>query len=286
MDIFHQAQEWVDIGHSQLAYWQVGEGPDLVLVHGWPLHSATYRHLLPILSQHYRCHLFDLPGAGQTRTGRDAPFGLRAHGDSLLKGIRAKGIANYALLGHDSGAAIMQFAASQDAANVRAMIMGNTETPGYHSQMMKMLMLLARLPKGPNLFFRALGLKSLRRSSLGLGGCFSDPAYGEGEFLQWFIEPILNSAETRGWQVQLLKHFSEADIRALIDIQKHNEVPVQLLWGAQDRYFLLEDARKMQQRFQGPSEMQVLPEGKLFLHEDHADWFARHALAFLGQYVA
>ena len=83
--------DFVDIGHSQLAYWQYGQGPDLVLVHGWPLHSATYRYLLPHLSRHYRCHLFDLPGTGQTRTGASAPFGIHAHGESLMKAIRAKG---------------------------------------------------------------------------------------------------------------------------------------------------------------------------------------------------
>jgi haloalkane dehalogenase len=283
---FGLPHEYVDIDHSQLAYWQVGQGPNLILVHGWPLHSATYRHLLPFLSKHYCCHLFDLPGAGQSRTGETAPFGIRSHGESLLKGIRAKGICDYALLGHDSGAAIMQFTAANAPENVKAMIMGNTETPGYHSTMMKMLMLLARLPKGPDLFFRALGFKVLRRSSLGLGGCFTDATYGEGEFFRLFIEPILSSAEMRRRQAQLLKHFSEADIRALIQIQQNNTVPVQLLWGAQDRYFLLNDAKKMQKRFKGPSEIQVLPQGKLFLHEDHARWFIDHALPFLKQYHA
>lgn len=278
--------DFVDIGHSQLAYWQYGNGPDLVLVHGWPLHSATFRHLLPYLSQHFRCHLFDLPGAGQTRTGTSATFGIRAHGESLLNAIRAKGIQHYGLLGHDSGAAIMQFTAAQDHNNVMAMVMGNTETPGYHSAMMKLLMGLAKVPKGADLFFRALRFKSLRRSSLGLGVCFTDPGFGDGEFFDLFIKPLIESSEVRQQQVKLLQHFSEADIRALIDIQKTIHMPVQLLWGEKDRYFLLEDARKMQRRFKGVSEIQVLPEGKLFLHEDHADWFSEHALRFLGTHVS
>jgi haloalkane dehalogenase len=278
--------DFVNIGHSQLAYWQFGQGPDLVLVHGWPLHSATYRYLLPHLSQHFRCHLFDLPGAGHTITGESAPFGVRAHGESLLKAIRAKGIRNYALLGHDSGAAIMQFAASQDLENVTAMVMGNTEIPGFHSFMMKLLLGLGKVPKGADLFFRSLQFKFLRQSSLGLGACFTDPDFGDGEFFDLFIKPLIESAEVRQQQVKLLQHFSEADIRALIDIQKATHVPVQLLWGAKDRYFLLDDARKMQKRFKGASEIQVLPEGKLFLHEDHADWFAEHALRFLGTHVS
>lgn len=282
---FTSPHEYVDIGHSQLAYWCAGEGPDLVLVHGWPLHSATYRHLLPSLTRHYRCHLFDLPGSGMTRTQADAPFGIRAHGASLFKGIQAKGLEKYSLLGHDSGAAIMQFAAAEDSANVRCLIMGNTETPGYHSALMKLLMVIARIPRGPQLFFRMLQVRAFRQSRLALGGCFSNPVSAEGSFHQWFIEPLISKPAVREQQAKLLANFSADDIAALIDIQCRNTLPVQLLWGAQDRYFLLEDARRMQQRFKGPSEIRVNDHGKLFVHEDHAEWFATQALDFLARYA-
>lgn len=283
MNLLETPHDYVDIGHSQLAYWQFGHGPDLVLVHGWPLHAATYRNLLPLLSRHFRCHVFDLPGAGQTQTGDSAPYGLRAHGESLLAAIKARGIKNYALLGHDSGAAIMQFTAAQDQGNVTALVMGNTETPGYYSLLMKLLMLLAKTPKGPELFFNALRIRTLRQSPMALGGCFTDRAYGEGEFFQLFIEPILQSKAIRLRQAQLLKHFSEADIRDLITIQQRTTLPILLLWGAQDRYFLLKHAKRMQGRFQGVSELCVLPEGKLFPHEDHAAWFAEQTQRFLTQ---
>ena len=46
----------------------VGEGPDLVLLHGWGLHSgiwsASRDNLLDRLSRNYRVTMFDLPGHG------------------------------------------------------------------------------------------------------------------------------------------------------------------------------------------------------------------------------
>src|SRR5262245_53887289 len=59
---------FLDVGHSRLAYRRFGQGPDVVLVHGWPLHSATFRRLVPLLADAFTCHLFDLPGAGQTES--------------------------------------------------------------------------------------------------------------------------------------------------------------------------------------------------------------------------
>ncbi len=166
---FDQPQDYIDVGHSKLAYWKVGQGPNLVLVHGWPISSATYRNMLPYLSEHFTCHLFDFPGAGKTLTGENAPFGLTAHAKSLLNAIKLLEIKDYALLGHDSGAAIMQIIASLDKENVKSMVMGNTETPGYYSFMMRFLLTASRLPKTGELLLWSLRFKALRYSKFGLG---------------------------------------------------------------------------------------------------------------------
>ncbi len=41
-----------------------GAGPDLVLLHGWGLHSGVWTEVLPTLSARARVHAIDLPGHG------------------------------------------------------------------------------------------------------------------------------------------------------------------------------------------------------------------------------
>lgn len=41
-----------------------GQGPDLVLLHGWALHSGVWDDLREPLARHYRVHCIDLPGHG------------------------------------------------------------------------------------------------------------------------------------------------------------------------------------------------------------------------------
>jgi pimeloyl-[acyl-carrier protein] methyl ester esterase len=43
-----------------------GEGPDLVLLHGWGLHGGVWSMLLPRLAAHYRVSVIDLPGHGRS----------------------------------------------------------------------------------------------------------------------------------------------------------------------------------------------------------------------------
>ena len=44
-----------------------GQGPDLVLLHGWAMHSGVFSALAERLAQRYTLHLVDLPGHGHSR---------------------------------------------------------------------------------------------------------------------------------------------------------------------------------------------------------------------------
>jgi len=45
----------------------LGQGPDLLLLHGWAMHSGIFAPLLPHLTPYFRVRCIDLPGHGQSR---------------------------------------------------------------------------------------------------------------------------------------------------------------------------------------------------------------------------
>ncbi|MFY0182597.1 pimeloyl-ACP methyl ester esterase BioH [Stenotrophomonas sp. PUT21] len=45
----------------------IGQGPALVLIHGWALHGGVFAPLVERLSPHVQLHLVDLPGHGASR---------------------------------------------------------------------------------------------------------------------------------------------------------------------------------------------------------------------------
>ncbi|PSW31948.1 pimeloyl-[acyl-carrier protein] methyl ester esterase [Photobacterium phosphoreum] len=51
---------------AQLDWHSEGQGPDLVLIHGWGMNVGVWQDVIPMLSQHYRVHWCDLPGYGDS----------------------------------------------------------------------------------------------------------------------------------------------------------------------------------------------------------------------------
>jgi pimeloyl-ACP methyl ester carboxylesterase len=273
-------QRRIDVGHSRLAYWRFGSGPDLVFVHGWPLSGATFRRIIPMLQDDFTCHVLDLPGTGHTETGPDAPIGLVAHAATVRAAIDALGLSSYALVAHDSGGFVARVLAAGDA-RVRGLALGNTEIPGHTPWLVTLYAMIARLPGGARLVRTLLRSRALLRSSLGFRGCFVDPRYVDGEFRELFVEPILRSPRVAADQIRLLQAVTSSEMASLRDVHGKIRAPVQLIWGTDDPFFPLEKARRMLPQLAGPARLDEIAGAKLFAHEDRPDDFAALARPFL-----
>ncbi|MFQ2276569.1 pimeloyl-ACP methyl ester esterase BioH [Aeromonas hydrophila] len=53
-----------------------GQGPDLVLLHGWGMNGAVWHGIVPALASRYRVHLVDLPGFGNSPLAEGVGYNL------------------------------------------------------------------------------------------------------------------------------------------------------------------------------------------------------------------
>jgi len=81
---------------------EAGAGDPVVLVHGWPQHWWTWRHVVPLLAPHARLVMIDLRGFGWT----DAPgaYDKQTLADDLVAVLDALDLERVCLMGHDWGA--------------------------------------------------------------------------------------------------------------------------------------------------------------------------------------
>jgi pimeloyl-ACP methyl ester carboxylesterase len=271
---------FIDLGHSRIAYRQAGQGEPLLLVHGYPLHGMTFRHLVPALARHYTCIVPDLPGLGETEWTSETDFNFAGQARTLREFVDRLGLRSYAILAHDTGGTIARRLTTLDLPRVTKLVLIGTEVPGHRPPWIEFFQKAAN-PKRTATFKILMRLRWFRHSSAAFGGCFHDLSLIDGAFHRLFIEPLLQSdARIRG-QIHYLRGIDWQLVDGMRAEHARITIPTLLIWGEQDSVFPIAEARAMARQLPNCKGLAIIPDAKLFVHEERPDEVAKAALDFL-----
>ena len=269
-DLFRRAPDrLIDVGAGSIAVRTVGSGPDVLFVHGWPVSGATYRTLLPHLSPHVTCHVIDLVGAGSSRYDADTPVTVDGHIDAVRRVVDELGLTDVAVVGHDSGGLIARHAFAGDA-RVRSMVLIDTEQSTGLTWRFRSFLIGRHLPGYGRLLGWLVGRPRLRRNPLVFGGAFCDRSLLDGEFDEFFLQPLHTDPVALDAAVRLLDSFDTRAIDQLAELHRRIDVPVHLIWGRHDPFFPVDAAREMVGTF-ADARLTVVDDASLFAHEERPD---------------
>lgn len=228
--------ESIDVADYRLSYLRTGtgEGPPLVLVHGFGGDLNNWLFNQPMLSQHAPVYALDLPGHG--RSSKQVGDGdITSLASVLRQALAALGIDRAHLAGHSLGGAVVLQAALDEPERAAS------------------LTLVAPVGFGPDINMDYINgfIEAGRRKQMKavLQSLFADPGLVSREMVddllkykrldgaERALKTLSNAAFPGGRQVTLLKP-RLADIAA----------PVQVIWGAQDRIIPAAHAERLPDR--------------------------------------
>lgn len=102
----------IDANGPRLSVHLGGEGPPLLLLHGYPQTHATWQRIAPALAARFSCVIPDLPGYGDSAAPADdpdaaaPPMSKRAIAGRMLALMAGLGHDRFHVLGHDRGARV------------------------------------------------------------------------------------------------------------------------------------------------------------------------------------
>src|SRR5918996_3022631 len=88
-------------GALALAYRELGSGPPVLLLHGWPTSSFLWREVMRPIAERNRVVALDLPGFGASDKPLGVRYGFDLFGRTLDGFLEALGIDAVALAVHD-----------------------------------------------------------------------------------------------------------------------------------------------------------------------------------------
>lgn len=80
-----------------------GTGPDVLLLHGNPSSTYTWRHVIEPLALSYRVHAIDLPGYGFSEKPADAPYTATWMAGHVAAYLEAAGVTSAIVVGNSMG---------------------------------------------------------------------------------------------------------------------------------------------------------------------------------------
>jgi haloacetate dehalogenase len=215
-------------------YLEAGEGPPVILLHGFPETSFGWRFQIPVLAEKYRVIAPDLRGYGET----DKPptgYDKRNMANDIRALMSALGIEKAAIVGHDRGARVAtRFAKDHPEALDRLVVMDNVPTRIVAREMTPALakaywfFLFHLVPDLPEALIAG-------REDLWLRHFFSDWCYNphtiSGEAFDTYVAAYRRPGAVHG---ALLDYRANAEDVAQdqVDAEVKISVPTLSLWGA------------------------------------------------------
>lgn len=164
---------YIDLGGLRVHYAEAGEGPPVLLLHGWPQNHHMWRRVIARMRGSHRLIVPDLRGFGWTEAP-GAGYNPPTFAADQIALLDALGIERTSVLGHDWGGFTALLLGLRHAERIDAIVACNTPHPwppvgldGLDQSWRSWYALLNASPLGPALMRRGFARARLRRGNVG-----------------------------------------------------------------------------------------------------------------------
>lgn len=120
-------------GDAEIAYWALGDGPSVLLLHPFPVDHQFWLPVADTLSSRYRVILPDLRGHGESGVG-DGPATMEKHASDLKNVMDDAGVGRAPIIGVSIGGYLLFEFWRRHRARVAALGLCNTKAPADNAE--------------------------------------------------------------------------------------------------------------------------------------------------------
>ena len=265
----------IDTSHGRLFVHGSGDGPPLVLVHGYLVSHYYFKLVIPELAKRFRVIAVDLPAHGESDTPAPSAFAydLPSLADAVAEAVRALGVEKFALWGHSMGGGVSLTLAARHPERVERLLL---EDATVYAPPMP---LTGRISLAPLVGrFLYLNASSRRDFKNHFGRVFKDKSLNSDEMVDYYWERF-NRPGRRVAAYELLRMLSR--LADNTGDPGRVQAPALLVWGDEDRLIPLAHGKRLQKQVPG-ARMEVIGACGHSPHEERPDEILRLAVPFLA----
>ena len=295
MDIpsFHAGRCFADVKSGRIAYFERGQGPVALFIHGVPLNGYHWRHVIDRVQSRRRCIAIDLMGLGYTEIAPSQDVSFTAQARMVAEVLDALGIEKIDLVANDSGGAVAQIFAAHNPDRLRSLVLTNCDVhDGWPPPQVLPLVEHSRKGTLAQVFQPTLDRPDLAREryargeSVPLFRSYADPSVLTDEIIRLYLHPLLSSRQRVEAFQRYWLGFDNVHTVAIHDALKTLEVPTLVVWGLKDIFFDRRWAYWLKDTIPGARRVVEVEDARLFFPEDRPDTLAGPMLQFWNEVAA
>ena len=284
---FHASRRFAEVKSGRIAYFEKGQGPAALFVHGVPLNGYHWRHVIDRVQHRRRCIAIDLMGLGYSEIAPSQDVSFTAQARMIAEVLDATGIDQVDLVGNDSGGAIAQIFAANYPGRLNSLILTNADVhDGWPPPQVLPLMERARNGTLAGIFQPLLERPDLARERYGRGEpvplfrSYADPSVLTDEVIRLYLQPLLSSKHRIEAFQRYWLGFDNKHTVAIYPALKTLQVPTLIVWGLKDFFFDKKWAYWLKDTIPGAKRVVEVEDARLFFPEDRPDTLAAPMLEF------
>lgn len=229
-----------------------GDGPPLILLHGFGGSSWSWREVVPELAKAHQVVAIDLHGFGWTERPREPEaYTLRGQERLVLTVADRLGFERFDLMGHSYGGAISIFLAGRNPERVGKLVLVDAAMPRYGRDRRQRVFASRTLAR---FFVRSVGLTE-GRVRRGLEAAFADDSRVTEELVNAYLERL----RVEGLEDAFYGLTAPARDAGDPEVELSSlRAEVLLVWGEQDELIRPAAGEKMASQIPG-ARLEVLP---------------------------
>jgi len=275
----------VELEAGPIHYRESGSGEPLVFVHGFGANGRLWTETARALSPTHRCIVPDWPLGSHPEAMRPAadltPPGVARMISEFLGRLD---LVDATIVGNDSGGAISQILVTEHPERIARLVLTNCDCfekfpPGRFKALFK----AAQLPGAGALLARSLQLGFVRHGPLGYGALTAGRM--DDDVLRSFVDPMHRDPAVRRDGMKFAAGADPKLTLAAAEKLRDLRIPALLAWGADDRFFTLDDARRLANAIPD-SRLVEIEGGRTFVSLDRPERVATEIAGFVAAATA
>ncbi len=269
--------KFVAVGGKKVHYVEAGDGPPVILIHGFLYHTVMWKKNIDALAEKFKVYAVDLWGWGYSERLKGKKYSFDRYGKQIVGFMDALNIQKATLIGQSMGGGISVYVAAHFPDRVDRLILVDPAVIPYP---MTTIGKIYQLPFVGE-FMNAIPGDALMRNNLKTVW-FYDRGKVTDEYCKEVLQPLCIKGSYAGIMYILRHVLKEPYVEKEANLLANMSIPILIIHGREDKAVPLDRSKRLNDLWKG-SKLVIFDKAGHTPHEEHPEKFNKLAIEFLSE---